>query len=123
MGAKTPEDLDRLFGERINAGDVAGVVTLYQADAVLVGQDGTPATGHAAIRAALEGMAGAGAKITMNVVKSVAAGDVAVLYNDWSATIGEGSTAMNVTGKATEVCHRQADGSWLFAVDDPYARG
>lgn len=123
MGAKTPEDLDRLFAEGINGGDVAAVVALYQADAVLIGQDGSPATGHASIHAALAGMAGAGAKLKMNVVRSFASEGVAVLYNDWQATIGDGEGAVRIEGKAIEVCHRQADGGWLFAIDDPYARG
>jgi ketosteroid isomerase-like protein len=33
--ALQPEDLDRLFLERANAGDVDGVVDLYEPDAVL----------------------------------------------------------------------------------------
>jgi len=33
--ARQPEDLDRLFLERANAGDVDGVVDLYEPDAVL----------------------------------------------------------------------------------------
>jgi hypothetical protein len=32
--ALAPEDLDRLFLERANAGDVDGVVALYEADAL-----------------------------------------------------------------------------------------
>jgi uncharacterized protein (TIGR02246 family) len=123
MGAKTPEDLDRMFAEGINRGDVAAVVALYEEGAVLIGADGSPATGHAEIHAALAGMAGAGAKVTMNVVRSLASDGVAVLYNDWQATIGEGEGAVHIDGKAIEICHRQPDGGWLFAIDDPYARG
>jgi hypothetical protein len=29
---------------------------------------------------------------------------------------------MQLSGKAIEVCRRQPDGTWLFVIDDPYAR-
>ena len=45
MTANAPEDLDRLFGEGINAGNVEAVLALYEPDAVLVRQDGTHAVG------------------------------------------------------------------------------
>jgi hypothetical protein len=32
MQARTPEDCDRLFGEYVNAGEVEGVVALYEED-------------------------------------------------------------------------------------------
>src|SRR5262249_36014593 len=45
-----PEDLDRLFLERANAGDVDGVLDLYEPDAVLAFAPGRLAAGRAAIR-------------------------------------------------------------------------
>jgi hypothetical protein len=38
--AKTPEDVDRLFEERINAGDLDGVLALYEPGATLVLPEG-----------------------------------------------------------------------------------
>ena len=40
MTAKTPEDVDRLFEERINAGDLDGVLALYEPGATLVLPEG-----------------------------------------------------------------------------------
>lgn len=122
MTAKTPEDVDRLFGERVNAGDAAGVAALYENEGVLVFQ-GTTFQGPDQIRGFLEGMTAAQAKITMNVKHVVRAGDVAVLYNDWAMTVTgpDGKTEAS-SGKAIEVVRRQADGSWKFVVDDPAAR-
>ena len=48
--ALAPEDLDRLFLERANAGDVDGVVALYETDAVLALAPGRLAVGTEAIR-------------------------------------------------------------------------
>lgn len=122
MAARTPEDVDRLFGERVNAGDAAGVAALYENEGALVFQ-GTTFQGPEQIRAFLEGMTAAQAKITMNVKHVVRAGDVAVLYNDWSMTVtGADGKAEASSGKAIEVVRRQADGSWKFVIDDPTAR-
>ena len=122
MAAKTPEDVDRLFGERVNAGDAAGVAELYEQDGVLVFQ-GTTFQGPDQIRAFLEGMTAAQAEITMNVKHVVRAGDVAVLYNDWSMTVtGADGRPEASSGKAIEVVRRQPDGTWKFVIDDPTAR-
>jgi uncharacterized protein (TIGR02246 family) len=122
MAAKTPEDVDRLFGEGVNAGDAAAVAALYEKDGVLVFQ-GTTFQGPDQIRAFLEGMTAAKARITMNVKHVVQAGDVAVLYNDWSMTAtGADGKVESSSGKAIEVVRRQPDGSWKFVIDDPIAR-
>lgn len=122
MAAKTPEDVDRLFGEHVNAGDAAAVAALYEKDGVLVFQ-GTTFQGPEQIRAFLEGMTAAKARIDMNVKQVVQAGDVAVLYNDWSMTVtdADGKTEAS-SGKAIEVVRRQPDGTWKFVIDDPSAR-
>jgi ketosteroid isomerase-like protein len=52
--ATHPEDLSRLIVERLNAGDVDGLVALYEPDAVLALPDGQIATGSDEIRRAHE---------------------------------------------------------------------
>ena len=122
---RTAEDLDRLFGERVNAGDVDGVVALYEPNATLVRQDGSPATGSDAIRAELATFAAMKPHITMNVTNTLpGGGDVAMLYNDWIATgVDASGKPVTLSGRAVEVVRRQADGSWRFVVDAPNARG
>src|SRR5262249_60312402 len=48
--AARPEDLGRFFLERANAGDVEGLVALYEPDAVLAFPPGRIAAGHGEIR-------------------------------------------------------------------------
>src|SRR5579884_582833 len=50
--ARQPEDLNRFFLERANAGDVEGVVALYEPDAVLVGPGRQMISGTPALRQA-----------------------------------------------------------------------
>jgi ketosteroid isomerase-like protein len=123
-GARVPEDLDRLFGERLNAGDVDGVVALYEPTATLVRQDRSSATGTTAIREEIAGFAALRPHITLNVFRVLSGGsDVAVVYDDWTAT-GTDANGKHVelSGHASEVVRRGADGSWRFVVDDPDAR-
>ncbi len=49
--AEEPNDLARFFVERANAGDVAGIVGLFEPDAVITGPHGGDIAGHEAIRA------------------------------------------------------------------------
>ena len=125
MAARTPEDINRFLGEHMAAGDVDAVVALYEPAGVLVSADGVPTAGHAAIRAALARLAQMRPQFAMNVRRVVrTADDLAVVYNDWKmAAVDSTGRSLTMAGKAIEVCRRQADGSWLFAVDDPFARG
>jgi ketosteroid isomerase-like protein len=48
---------------------------------------------------------------------AIAAGDLAVLCNQWTFEVG-GEQLSSVTA---EVARRQPDGGWLYVVDHPYA--
>ena len=124
MSARTPEEVDRQFGERVNAGDVDGIVALYEKGATLLTQDAGPLIGHQAIREYLGPLMTMKAKIRMGVQKVVQVGDIAAIYNDWhlTATTPDGQK-MEMSGKATEIVRRQPDGTWLFVLDDPNMRG
>jgi ketosteroid isomerase-like protein len=122
--ARTPEDVDRLFGERLNAGDVDGVVALYEPNATLVRQDRTAAMGTAAIREEIAAAVALRPQIKMGVFRVLMGGnDVAVLYNDFHATgTDRDGKHVDLSGHASEVVRRQHDGTWRFVVDDPDAR-
>jgi len=125
MLARTPGDCDRLFEDHVNAGDVEAVVALYEEGGSLVQHDGAVAIGHAAIRGVITRLVVMRAALRNDVVRVVEAGeDLALLYNDWSmsARARDGNPIQTV-GKAIEVVRRQPDGTWRFAIDDPYARG
>ena len=107
--AKQPEDLARLFVERANAHDLEGLVALYAPDAVLAGMGGEMAIGHAAIREVYAAMLAAHTHFT--------AGEAA-------PTLRRGDLALTSTrlinGKITaEVAQQQADGNWLWVLDQP----
>src|SRR6185295_5937363 len=71
---QTAEDCDRLFAERLNAGDLDGLVALYEPTATLVRQDRTSAIGHEAIRQELGTAIALKPQIMMNVFRVLSGG-------------------------------------------------
>jgi ketosteroid isomerase-like protein len=48
-------------------------------------------------------------------------GDLALTSSTWSVTATDAQgKPLNVKGKSREVVRRQADGTWLFAIDNPH---
>ena len=108
--AREPEDLDRLFLERANAGDIDGVVALYEAHAVMSSVDGL-ITGIGEIRRFYQDLLSDSPVFVGDVQPALRLGDVAL-------------TSARFTGGATaEIARRQADGSWLWMIDQPNVTG
>lgn len=108
--AATPEDLTRLFVERANAGDAAGLAALYEPDAVVAYPPGQMTVGHDAIRKMYEGMVSMGLHFEMEeALPTVHAGDLALT----STYRGDGK------GIRVQVARRQPDGTWLRIIDRP----
>jgi len=109
--ALAPEDLDRLFLERANAGDVDGVVALYEADAVFAFAPGQVAVGREAIRRVYSELLVRPPVFTGVIQPVIRNGDIAV-------------TSTTRAGNATvEVARRQPDGTWLWLIDQPNVLG
>jgi enoyl-CoA hydratase len=115
-----PEQLGRLFAERVNVGDLEGMLALYEDEATFLGPDGGSASGSDAIRGRLEGLLAMKPQITPTSSQVVMAGDVALMSNRWRMTLGvEGGEQAGVDGVSTEVARRQPDGGWLYVIDNP----
>jgi uncharacterized protein (TIGR02246 family) len=124
MPATRPEDCDQLFEEYVNAGDLDGVVTLYEPAATFVTQEGTSVSGIDAIRNILGGFIAMKPQLKNRVVKVVRTGDdVAMIFNDWTllATDPDGKP-ISIMGRAIELLRRQADGTWRMIIDAPWGR-
>jgi uncharacterized protein (TIGR02246 family) len=122
--ARSPEECDHLLGEFLAAGDLDAIVELYEAGACFVTETREVRNGRDAIRQAFGDLAAAKPRLHSTIVRTLRNGDnLAVLYNDWTMTIaGPDGKPIEMTGKAIETVCRQADGSWRFAVDDPFGR-
>jgi uncharacterized protein (TIGR02246 family) len=119
MGARDPRDLSRLFAERANRGDLGGLAELYEPEAKLIAADGSEAAGRAAIRKSLEGLLALAPRITPGDGRAVRAGDLALMSSRWRMTFAASDDAASLEGISTEIARCQADGSWLYLIDDP----
>jgi uncharacterized protein (TIGR02246 family) len=122
MPASEPEQMHGLFEEAFNAGDLKALMALYEPDAALVPQPGALAEGTDAIRESLRWFLDRGGRITLDTKLVVRVGDLAYLSNRWSltgATMPDGSPA-ELGAVTAEVARRQADGGWLYVIDNAW---
>ncbi len=104
------EDLTRLFVERANSGDAAGIAALYEEHAVMAYPPGSQTAGRDAIRALWE-------KVLANAphfeqeppLPTLISGDIAL-----TATAPKDGA-----GARAHVARRQPDGTWLRLLDQP----
>jgi uncharacterized protein (TIGR02246 family) len=121
MPASTPEQIHRLFEEAFNAGDLDGLMELYESDAALIAQPGSVVHGHEQARAALQGFLALKGRITLDTKLVFTVGELAYLSNTWSLS-GTGPEGNPVVLGATtaELARRQADGSWRYVIDNAW---
>jgi ketosteroid isomerase-like protein len=107
--ATQPEELSRFIVERLNAGDVDGLVALYERDAVLASPDGHVAMGAEEIRKAYERLVAGGPTFAPGTQRpTLRCGDLALT----SSRLTNGVVTV-------EVARRQPDGTWLWVLDRP----
>lgn len=120
MDTTTPEALMRAFTDLVHAGDLEGLVALYEPVAVFESQPGVVVEGREAIRQALGDLLALRPAMVANTVQVLQAGDVALVVNEWTmrGTAPDGGEVRQ-GGRSADVVRRQADGSWLVLVDKP----
>jgi len=105
--ARDPQDLERLLVARQRAGDVEGMVALFEPDAVIDSADGRLTRGRDAIRAFFIELVASGRKFQQGPQRPATVGGELALTSTRSA---DGSVT-------AEVARRQADGTWLWVID------
>ncbi len=119
--AVKPEDLSQCWIEAFNAGDLDGLVALYEPQGAVV----DPATGQvhigsAAIRTLLGGIIAMDVTAAASIAYCVANGDLCLGRVIWSIKgTGPDGEPFSMEGRSAEVYRRQPDGAWLYALDHP----
>lgn len=108
--ATRPEDLTRLFVQRANAGDAAGIAELYEEDAVMAYPRGSRTVGRVAIRELWEQVLQHAPTFEQETpLPTLICGDIGLT----------GTPAKYGTGARAQVVRRQSDGTWLRLLDQP----
>ena len=121
MPVQTPEEMHQIFTKAFTAKNPEALLALYEPDAVFTLQPGQAVTGHAAIREALNGFLALDAQLEMQPGNIVQSGDIALILSKWTLKGTDPTGApVELAGQTADVVRRQADGSWLFVIDNPY---
>ncbi|MGV9270067.1 nuclear transport factor 2 family protein [Kitasatospora sp. NPDC003701] len=115
--AETPEQVGVMFMEYLEAGDLEGLLSLYEPNAHFVPAPGTHLVGTEAIRKALQRLIDTGARLELELRDIRQVDDVALVSNTATLT---GVGVEPVVSTTTEVLRRRPDGGWAHVVDDPF---
>ena len=97
------DQLNLAFADRFNARDLDGLMALNADDVVFVPAPGTPVTGPAAVRGALEQFLGLNLPITMNVRHVFQSGDTGLAIADWTIVgTGPDGSEINLAGTTAD---------------------
>ena len=120
MPARKPEEVDGLFAEALNSGNLDVLVALYEPQASLSPQPGKVVTGSQAIREALSGLVASRPKMTLKPKSLAVSGEVALATAQWELSgTGPDGKPVHMAVRSVEVLRRQPDGIWRFVIDWP----
>ncbi len=122
MAARTPIETHQQFEQAFNAGDLQALMGLYEPEALLIPQPGTPPVkGTEAIRSALAGFLALKGKVALETEHVVQCGDIALLRAAWRLTgTGSDGKPVEMAHGSAEVVRRQSDGTWRYVIDHPF---
>jgi len=119
----TPEAWPRQFEGQLNAGNLDGMLALYEPEAHFLKKSGETLVGRDAIRKVLGGMIEVKTQFRSRVVRATTIGDIAQLYTDFEGTsLNQSGKTVPVRNSAIEVLRRQPDGSRKLIMVDPNGR-
>ena len=111
-------DTDTRFAEAFNRGDLAAVVALHSADALILGPDSPAERGGQAVEEGYKEMLDAGWKnMELGSVQIDSGGDLGYHVGTFAADVPtEGGSDQKVTGKFLDIYKPDAAGSWKIHV-------
>lgn len=118
--ANTPAETSTLMSDAVTSGDIERALSLFEPTACFV-QLAYTAEGTEAIRSALRGLVSLRPTLRGFPEKVFVSDNIALVCGRWTlAATGPDGNPLDLTGRFTDVVRRQADGRWLFVIDNPY---
>jgi ketosteroid isomerase-like protein len=122
MSVRKPEQWPSQFEEKMNAGDLDGVIALYEPVAAFVRESKEVIVGHPGMRAVLADLIAKKPRFANQVERFIVVDDIAMLYTNFTMTTGPVGNGQEVKSRAIEVLRRQPDGLWRLLIGDPNGR-
>lgn len=125
MSVQSPQQFDEHFTRAFNDADADAVLALYEPDATLIPKPGNPVTGSTALREAMGHFLALKGQIDLRSVGVTETSGLALVLTDWTISGGTDvdGNPVELGGRATNILRRQADGTWLCVIDDPWSAG
>ena len=124
MPTATPEQVLESIVAGINAGDLEGLMPLYEADAAFAAEPGKLAHGAPGVSGALAGFISMNGTLDLEVTRVLEVDDLALVCGVWSFDgTGPDGEPVRLAANNADVLRRQSDGSWRFVIDNPWGTG
>ena len=121
MSTTTPVKVLESIVTGINAGNLEGLMPLYESEAAFATQPGSLAHNASGIREALGGFISLNGTLDLEVTRVLEVDDLALVTGVWSFDgTGPDGEAVRLEAKNADVLRRQADGTWRFVIDNPW---
>lgn len=118
---RKPLEVSQAFERHFNAADLDRLAKLYAKNGVFVPAPGVQLRDPAQIRGALTQFLAPKLPIKMTVRQVYEAGDTALVVFDWTIKgTGADGKPVDLSGTGADVVARQADGTWLYVIDNPF---
>ncbi len=118
----SPEETVGASQIAINAGDVDGMVSLYEPAGVFIPAPGQVASGSEAIRETFVGLLAARPRFELKIASPTRSETFALESFEWrlEGTDPDGNP-MALRGTGSAILRRQANGRWLYVIDNPFS--
>jgi ketosteroid isomerase-like protein len=119
MNLSTPLDTICTLVRARERGDKDAAFACYERDATVVMAPGKTGSGEAVVKGFID--ATMPMPLTFTDREIVESGDIALHCSQWTITQTDSAGEANtLSGRTADVLRKQADGSWLIAIDNPW---
>ncbi|MCY7423080.1 MAG: DUF4440 domain-containing protein [Chitinophagaceae bacterium] len=119
-----PDDADEYFLEAVRNGDVKTAMTCFDKEGVYIGKDSKPISGMDNIEKVITELCKMKPDIKVYEHQMSPVGsDMMYWLDKWTMTAAAGADGkpMKMKGASANMMRKNADGQWLWLVDNPFA--